>query len=49
MLGQGIAKREQLVFELAARERARNAASVRVNWMFTTKKPAPKWAAPIPS
>jgi hypothetical protein len=35
-----------LIPEIAAWERQRNAAGARIKWMFTTDKPAPKWAAP---
>jgi hypothetical protein len=41
--------REGLEREIAAWERQRNAAGAGVTWMFTTEKPAPRWAAPIPS
>jgi hypothetical protein len=38
---------ECLVREIAAWERQRNAAGARIKWMFTPKRPEPKWAAPI--
>jgi hypothetical protein len=37
----------RLVAETAAWEKRRNAERARINWMFTTEKPAPKWAALI--
>ena len=48
-LDRRIATPEQLVSEIAAWERQRNASGARIKWMFTTAKPAPKWAAPIPN
>jgi hypothetical protein len=39
----------RLVGEPSAWEKQRNAAHARVHWMFTPKRHAPKWAAPIPS
>jgi hypothetical protein len=37
----------RLVAEIAAWEKRRNAERARVKWMFTTKKLAPNWGAPI--
>jgi hypothetical protein len=37
-LDRRIATREQLVFEIAAWERQRNASAARIKWMFTTEK-----------
>jgi hypothetical protein len=39
----------RLISEIAAWEKQRNTAGACIKWMFTTEKPAPKWAAPIPS
>jgi hypothetical protein len=39
---------KRLIGEIAAWEQQRNAGA-RIKSMFTTEKPAPKWAAPIPS
>ena len=39
----------RLVAETAAWEKRRNAECARINWMFTTQKPAPKWGALTPS
>jgi hypothetical protein len=47
-LDRRIDNRERLVSEIAAWQRQRNASGARVKWMFTTDKPAPKWAVPIP-
>jgi hypothetical protein len=38
---------KQLAAETAIWEQQRNAVATRVKWMFTTKRPAPKWATPI--
>jgi DDE superfamily endonuclease len=40
---------KRLIDEIAAWEKQRNAARDRIKWMFTLRKPAPKWAGPIPS
>jgi hypothetical protein len=40
---------KRLIDEIAAWEKQRNAAGDRIKWMFTLRKPAPKWAGPIPS
>ena len=39
----------RLIAETAAWEKRRNAERARINWMFTTEKPAPKCIAPIQS
>jgi transposase len=50
-LDQRIGEREQLEREIAAWERARNAAGARVRWMFTTEKARAKMgrAYPVPA
>jgi hypothetical protein len=48
-LDRRIDMKEQLESEIAAWERQRNASGARIKWMFTTDKPAPKWAAPTHS
>jgi DDE superfamily endonuclease len=50
-LDRRIGEREQLEREIAAWERARNAAGARVRWMFTTEKARAKMgrAYPVPA
>jgi transposase len=47
-LDQRIDDREQLVREIAAWQRARNAAGARIKWMFTTEKARTKMARAYP-
>ena len=44
-----IASPEQLVSEIAAWERQRNASGARIKWISQPQKLAPKWAAPTPN
>ena len=46
-LDRRIDSRGLLVSEIAAWEQQRNSSGASINWMFTQKKPAPKWPAPI--
>ena len=48
-LDRRIADREQLVAEIAAWERQRNAAGARVKWMFTTERARSKLARAYPA
>jgi hypothetical protein len=48
-LDRRIDNRELLISEVAARERQRNKSRALIKWMFTPKKPAPKWPAPTQS
>jgi len=41
-LDRRIESQERLVSEVAAWERQRNASGARINWMFSTERPAPK-------
>jgi transposase len=47
-LDRRIATREQLVSEIAAWERERNASRARINWMFTTEKARAKMGRAYP-
>ena len=47
-LDRRIATREQLVSEIAAWERQRNASGARINWMFTTEKARAKMSRAYP-
>jgi hypothetical protein len=46
-LDRRIDDRPHLEREIAAWQCERNAAGARIQWMFTTEGPAPKWAEPI--
>ena len=48
-LDRRIASPEQLVSEIAAWERQRNASGARIKWISQPQKLAPKWAAPTPN
>jgi hypothetical protein len=48
-LDRRIDNRELLISEVAAREHQRNKSRALIKWMFTPKKPAPKWPAPTQS
>ena len=47
-LDRRIAAKEQLVSEIAAWERQRNASAARINWMFTTEKARAKMGRAYP-
>jgi hypothetical protein len=47
-LDRRIATREQLVSEIAAWERQRNASGARIKWMFTTEKARAKMSRAYP-
>jgi transposase len=47
-LDRRIGEREQLVAEIAAWEKLRNAAGARINWMFTTERARTKMARAYP-
>ena len=47
-LGRRIDDRERLEREIAAWERARNAAGARINWMFTTERARAKMGRAYP-
>jgi hypothetical protein len=47
-LDRRIDSHQRLASEIAALERQRNTSRIRIKWSSQQKKPAPKWAAPVP-